>query len=135
MVEDAKKLNLLHPFPNNNNKVDMMADPLVDAAVYEHRRAILTAEEMVDMEGAPKPLRPHMLCVAPTRELLKQNHEILQRYTAGTPVVCQVMTGGDGDQDQYDVARSGCDILSATCGVLRKLVKTRAEEARILRRP
>lgn len=50
MIEDSGKLGIA-PI-SEDNKLGMMLDPRVGAAIYQRRQAILAAEDMFSLRGA-----------------------------------------------------------------------------------
>jgi ATP-dependent RNA helicase RhlE len=76
--------------------------------------------------GRPEPKTTQALILAPTRELVNQIAETLNKFALKTPLKVQRVVGGAGIGPQIQKLAKGCDILVATPGRLLDLLDRRA---------
>ncbi|GAB4002304.1 hypothetical protein GCM10029992_40130 [Glycomyces albus] len=85
--------------------------------------------------GRTKPGKPRAVILSPTRELAIQIADALQAFGDAVGMEMKVVCGGTAFSRQIDALRGGVDMLVATPGRLRDLIRRRECSSRTSRSP
>ena len=81
-------------------------------------------KHILDQKKSNKKIKgPHMLVLAPTRELANQSHEVLEEYGFSVGLKSMVIYGGIPKFEQKKKLAAGVDIVVATPGRLKDLME------------
>lgn len=108
------KRDLMACAQTGSGKTGGFAMPIIDRLLKDGD----VAEEIEDRG----PIKPQVLVVAPTRELVQQIHKDFAKLCRGTELKAQFAVGGHAVRHQLDRLQEGTNILCATPGRLNDFV-------------